>query len=168
MPVNFCNLSPHQFCKTMCKYAFIAVLMFCSVLESFAQNTPRYNKKLADSLGADAYGMKNYILVILKTGPAVLADAKKRDSLFNGHMANMLAMAAENRLVVAGPLGENSFQYRGIFILNTPSKEVAAAWLQSDPAIAAKVLAAELFQWYGSAALPVYLPYHEQIQKDHF
>lgn len=138
------------------------------MLDSFAQDTLPFNKKLADSLGADAYGMKNYILVILRTGPAVPADSRKRDSLFNGHMANMLAMAASNRLVVAGPLGENRLQYRGIFILNTPSMEEAAAWLQSDPAIAAKVLAAEIFQWYGSAALPVYLPYHEQIQKDHF
>ena len=42
------------------------------------------------------------------------------------------------------------------------------ALLSTDPAIAAKVLDVELYQWYGSAALPMYMPYHEQVQKKSF
>jgi len=33
-------------------------------------NNPNYDKALADSLGADDYGMKSYVFVILKSGPA--------------------------------------------------------------------------------------------------
>ncbi|MGZ5193293.1 MAG: hypothetical protein ACXWVV_05185, partial [Kaistella sp.] len=32
-------------------------------------STNKYDQKLADSLGADQRGMKNYMLVILQTGP---------------------------------------------------------------------------------------------------
>lgn len=43
--------------------------------------------------------------------------------------------------------------------------EEAKELLQTDPAIREKLLEAELFQWYGSAALPVYLKIHEKIEK---
>ena len=40
--------------------------------------------------------------------------------------------------------------------------------LKTDPAVAQKLLDAELFEWYGSAALPVYLKQHEKIEKKSF
>jgi len=49
----------------------------------------KYNKQLADSLGADDYGMKIYVLVILKTGKAKIEDKQKADSLFLGHLQNI-------------------------------------------------------------------------------
>ena len=40
-----------------------------TVVESYANiSNPNYNKVLANKLNADDYGMKSYILVILKTG----------------------------------------------------------------------------------------------------
>ena len=33
-----------------------------------------FDQKLADSLGADQYGMKPYVIVILKTGKANITD----------------------------------------------------------------------------------------------
>ena len=126
---------------------------------------PLYNKILADSLGGDDYGMKSYILVILKTGPNQINDKKILDSLFRGHMENIGRLASIGKLVVAGPLGENDLTYRGIFILNVKSISEAKALLETDPTIKEKVLSAELFNWYGSAALPTYLPNHEKIEK---
>ena len=42
---------------------------------AFSQTiNPEYDKALADSLGADDNGMKSYVLVILRTGPAVIED----------------------------------------------------------------------------------------------
>ncbi|MEO8086682.1 MAG: hypothetical protein ABI763_07680 [Bacteroidota bacterium] len=46
--------------------------------------------------------------------------------------------------------------------------EEANELLKTDPAIFAKLLDIELYQWYGSAALPVYLPYHDKIRKERF
>ncbi|WP_228376785.1 hypothetical protein [Chryseobacterium formosense] len=38
-----------------------------------------YNQKLADSLGADQYGMKGYTIVMLTTGTAKIDDKKKQN-----------------------------------------------------------------------------------------
>jgi uncharacterized protein YciI len=81
-------------------------------------------------------------------------------------MENINRLVEENKLVVAGPLGKNERQYRGIFILqNIPSEEEARALLLTDPAIRNGLLDYELFNWYGSAALPEYLPASEKIWK---
>lgn len=128
----------------------------------------KYDKSLADSLGADDYGMKMYVLVILKSGPVKIADKQKSDSLFKGHMQNIGRLAEIGKLVVAGPIEKNEKGYRGIFVLNCKTLEEATALLDTDPTIKAKVLAADLFLWYGSAALPMYLPYHDKVQKSAF
>lgn len=126
---------------------------------------PTYNKTLADSLGADEYGMKQYVLVILKTGSNKIEDKQKVDSLFRGHMGNINRLATAGKLVVAGPLKKNDKAYRGIFILNVKTIEEANSLLDTDPAIKEKLLEAETFIWYGSAALPMYLPNHEKVEK---
>ncbi len=127
-----------------------------------------YDEVLAKKLGADNYGMKMYVLVILKSGSNTTETKAKTDSLFAGHMANMGKMVEMQKLVVAGPMGKNDKNYRGIFILNTKSIEEAKQLLESDPAIKAKLLEPELYNWYGSAALAEYLPFHDKIQKSSF
>ncbi|WAC40628.1 YciI family protein [Pedobacter sp. SL55] len=143
---------------------FFALFAFLSQ----AQEKPKYDEALAKKLGADNYGMKMYVLVILKTGSNTTATKAQTDSLFKGHMTNIDRLAKENKLVVAGPLAKNDKQYRGIFILNTKSLEEAKTWLATDPAVSAKLLDADIFNWYGSAALPEYLPYHDKVQKTNF
>jgi uncharacterized protein YciI len=127
-----------------------------------------YDEALAKKLGADNYGMKMYVLVILKSGSNTTETKAKTDSLFAGHMANMGKMVEMQKLVVAGPMGKNDKNYRGIFILNTKSIEEAKQLLENDPAIKAKLLEPELYNWYGSAALAEYLPFHDKIQKSSF
>lgn len=140
------------------------LLLSCNMLQAQSDN-PKYNKALADSLGGDDYGMKKYILVILKTGP-VKPDRKETvDSLFAGHMANINRLAGMGKLVVAGPMKKNDKTYRGIFILNAKDLEEANAMLATDPAVKERMLEAELYEWYGSAALPLYLKFHDQVEK---
>ena len=128
-----------------------------------AQSTnPKFNKKLADSLGADEYGMKMYTMVILKTGPVKVEDKTVRDSIFRGHMNNIGRMAKMGKLVVAGPFESNDLNYRGIYIFNATLDETKEL-VQTDPAVKAKILDPEIFQWYGSAALPLYLNVHETL-----
>ncbi|MDD3459312.1 MAG: hypothetical protein PHO74_07540 [Weeksellaceae bacterium] len=47
----------------------------------------------------------------------------------------------------------------------TDEEEEANALLQSDPAIKNGLLDYEIFSWYGSAALPEYLPTSDKIWK---
>ncbi len=145
------------------------ILLFCLSLVmvsiSFGQSSSSFNKTLADSLGADEYGMKQYMLIILKTGSDTSAGKEKTDQLFRGHMANINKMATDGKLVVAGPFGKNDRRYRGIFILNVKTEVEAKSLLANDPAISGNLLAAEIYPWYGSAALPMYLDDHKKIER---
>jgi uncharacterized protein YciI len=144
-----------------------SLLLLC-VLSTYVQAqspNPKYNKALADSLGADEYGMKMYVMVILKTGSNQTQDTAIRNKLFQGHMANINRMAAAGKLVVAGPFEKNAKGFRGIFILNVPTIAQATALLQTDPAVHAKIFDTELYEWYGSAALPIYMKYDEVVKQ---
>jgi uncharacterized protein YciI len=153
---------------TMRKLAATIWLLALTFSGNAQTATLKYNKALADSLGADDYGMKRYVLVMLKTGKGKAASKAEEDSLFGGHMANIGRLAGMGKLVVAGPLQKNDKSYRGIFTLNTATMEEANALLATDPAIKAQLLEAELFGWYGSAALPMYLPFHDDVKKKNF
>lgn len=152
------------------KSVFILTFFVLSSFAGFSQTestNPKYDKALADSLGADEYGMKSYVLVILKTGPEDknITDKPMRDSLFQGHFSNMNKMAKEGQLIVAGPIGKNDKTYRGIFILNVKTVEEAQALAQTDPSIRAGIFAIECYPWYGSAVLPMYLNYTDNVEK---
>lgn len=149
----------------------LMLFLFCISLavSAKAQKTnPNYDATLAKQYEADDYGMKTYVLVMLKTGTNTSATKLETDSLFAGHMANMGKLVKANQLIVAGPLGKNDKNYRGIFILNTKSLDEAKAILATDPAIKAKLLAADLFNWYGSAALAEYLKADDKVGKFKF
>ena len=127
---------------------------------------PNYDKTLAEKLGGDDYGMKSYFLVILKTGTNTTTDKELISESFRGHMDNINRLVEEGKLIVAGPLGKNEDNYRGIFILkNLKSIEEAKELLQTDLAIENALLDYEIFTWYGSAALPEYLPFSDKIWK---
>lgn len=147
-------------------YCFLVVFILNVSLKAQTINE-NYDQSLAESLNADDYGMKKYILVLLKSGSNRDTNRAVLDSVFNGHMKNINRLAEENKLIVAGPMLEKS-QYRGIFILNTDNKEEAAALLETDPAVAGKFLEAEMYSWYGSAALQEITKIHRKIEKYSF
>ncbi|OJU24482.1 MAG: hypothetical protein BGN92_14435 [Sphingobacteriales bacterium 41-5] len=142
---------------------FAIILSACSNSKNAVEDG--YNKQLAEKLGADEYGMRMYQFVILKTGSAKIENKDSINSLFRGHLANIGRLADEGKLVIAGPFGKNEKQYRGLYIFKTKDKSETEILLQSDPAIKAGLLAAEIYPWYGSAALETYLPFHKQIEK---
>jgi uncharacterized protein YciI len=157
------------------KYNSLLIKAFCAVIcfvafsnIGLAQESPVYDKKYADSLGADERGMKVYIFVILKTGKAVIDDKAQVSKLFRGHLENINKLAKEGKLVVAGPFKKNDKEFRGIFILNVQSILEAEALLKTDHAIENGLLEPEIYEWYGSAALPEYLKYVEKATKKKF
>ncbi len=162
-PVFTKKLEPE---RTMSKQLLLMLLIAVSFLNIKAQSeNPNYDKQLADSLGADEYGMRSYYLVILKTGPTKIEDKEKLGELFRGHFDNINKMAKEKYLVIAGPLEKNELSYRGIFILNARTEEEVTTLLKDDPTVTAGIFTYEIMKWYGSAAIPLYLKYHETIEK---
>ena len=126
---------------------------------------PAFDQELANSFGADDYGMKSYSFVILKTGSVVIEDEEEKQQLMRGHLDNISRLAEEGKLVVAGPFGKNELNYRGLFILTTTSTDEAQDLLKTDPAIAAGVFDIEVLPWYGAAALGAYLDVQKKITK---
>ena len=123
-----------------------------------------YDAALANRLGADERGMKMYVLVILKTGPATVPKAEQTD-LFRGHMANIKRLADEGKLAVAGPFDENPSHYEGIFVFNVPTIEEAKSLLATDPAVARGLLAYDAYNWYGTAAMQELPALHARIDR---
>ncbi len=151
------------------KLTALIVFLFFANTYAKAQNTNNiYDSVLAKKLNADAYRMKKYYLVLLKTGPTVISDKAKLDSIFSGHMKNIQWLASQNKLVLAGPLGKNDNNYEGIFILNTDNKKEAVGMIETDRAVHSKILTAEYYMYYGSASLQQIPEMHNKIQRKHF
>jgi uncharacterized protein YciI len=132
------------------------------------QKNPKYDSTLAKKWGADDYGMKKYIFVLLTSGTTSGKSKFFIDSCFAGHMSNMDTMVKKGQLVIAGPFMKNDRDYRGLFILNTDDVSIAKDWLKSDPAVSSGLLLAELTVWYASAALGAYLEESDKMAKFSF
>lgn len=151
------------------KMKFLYVLTFMTIsFSSFAQKSnPNYDEALAKELKGDDYGMKSFFFVILKTGSNTSTDIKMINEKFRGHLDNINRLVKEEKLVVAGPMGKNEKNYCGIFIFqNIESKEELEKILQTDLAIEVKLLDIEIYNWYGSVALPIYLEASDKIWKE--
>ena len=79
------------------------------------------------------------------------------DKLMEGHLKNIGRLAKEGKLIVAGPFDGGG----GIFIMNTPSIDVANEWLGTDPGIQANRWRLEVLPYYPviGSACPSKEPY---------
>lgn len=124
------------------KKACWTVLLLCSAHLLYAQ---------ADSAKkANTPNVKQFWMVVLKTGPRdkEITDTAQRNPIFRGHFSNMTRLHEEGILKAAGPFGKNDFTWRGLFILDCPTREEAEAHVKTDPAVAAGVFIFDLVPWY--------------------
>ena len=126
-----------------------------------------YNQLLAQQLGADNYGMKQYVMAFLKAGHNRNQDAETAAKLQTTHLKNIQRLANEGKLLVAGPFLDDG-SVRGIYIFNVATLEEAQQLTETDPAIQAGSLVMELHLWYGSAALQQLTEWHKCIVKEQF
>ncbi|MBK7884501.1 MAG: hypothetical protein IPJ81_12485 [Chitinophagaceae bacterium] len=120
------------------------VLLFVSLIfiniTLFAQNK---KQKPEDQI-------EQYWFVMLKTGPEQYFDSTQKAKLFAGHMDNINKLYYDGILKVAGPFGKNSFDWRGIFILDCKTQEEAERLVQGDPAVEAGLLTADIAPWFSA------------------
>ncbi len=128
---------------------------------------PTFDAALAEELGADDYGMRSYVMVILKTGPndKTLTDEAERGEIFKGHFSNMKTLAKNKKLVLAGPFGDPDGIRRGLYIFNVKTVEEAKELVLTDPAVKAGIFTPEFTPYYGSAALMQVNSLHQRIAK---
>jgi uncharacterized protein YciI len=128
-----------------------------------APATPTFDAALATRLGADARGMRPYVLVILKTGPTRMPDGDARKAMFAGHFANIQRLADAGKLVLAGPFSEDADGWRGLFVFAVADIEQARALTATDPVIVSGEMVAEYHRWYGSAAVMTIPEVHKTL-----
>lgn len=140
------------------------LLLSVTVMTAQEAQSIEYDESLANELGADDYGMRQYVVAFLKTGPNKPESQTEAQTLQAAHMENIQRMAEAGKLVVAGPfLGGG--ELRGIYIFDVKTVEEAEALTMTDPAIQAGILVMELHPWYGSAAMKKINDIHNVIQK---
>jgi len=154
-----------------------ALLIFCVALffnctsnqnvEEIIETEPivEYDAQLAEELGADENGMKQYVMAFLKAGPNRDQDSLTAVNLQKAHLENIRKMSNEGTLIVAGPFLDDG-DIRGIYIFNVATVEEARALTETDPAIQAGRLEMELHPWYGSAAMMKINEIHSQVAKE--
>lgn len=142
----------------------LAACMLCCISVFAHAQSSSYDSVLAKKLGADQYGMKQYVMAFLKSGTVKIKDSAARMELQMAHLKNITRLADEGKLVIAGPFMDDQ-PIRGIFIFNVSTVEEAKKLTETDPAIKAGTLVMELHPWYGSAALMQTVSIHKQLQK---
>ncbi len=135
-----------------------------ALVVSLPLSAENYDAELAARVGADDYGMKRYVMAMLKSGPNRSQSEEEAERLQRAHLDNIGRLAEEGKLVLAGPFLEEG-ALRGIYIFNVTSVEEAKALTESDPAIKAGRLVMELHPWYGSAALMEVNRLHHKLAK---
>jgi uncharacterized protein len=113
---------------------------------------PGFDAALAADLGADDYGMRRYVMALLKTGPNRDHDAETAAELQRAHMQHIARLADAGTLLLAGPFMHGG-ELRGVFVFDVDDLDEARRLTEADPAVQAGRLQMELYPWYGSAAL---------------
>ncbi len=155
------------------KNSLTAILLFVGLvscdqeqkLQSESISTLGYDSLLAAETNADVYGMRQYVMALLKEGPNRDQDSLEAAQIQRAHLDNISRMADEGKLVVAGPFFDE-WEVKGIYIFAVATVEEAEELTKSDPAIQAGRLVMELHPWYGSAALMKVSEMHERLSKE--
>jgi uncharacterized protein len=150
----------------------LLVLLMIPVIQVFSQQkktiaNEKFDQEMAQKLGADELGMKNYVIAFLKSGPVKLTDSIQNAELLKAHLKNIGRMMEEGKLLIAGPFLDNQ-PLRGLYIFDVTTVEEARELASTDPAVKAGTLVVELHPWYGSAALKELPELHKQIQQKAF
>ena len=143
------------------------LLNSCAVNKKTVASTEQkviYDAALAQKLGGNDNGMKQYVMAFLKSGPNRSQDAATAQAIQKAHLENINRMAEEGKLVVAGPFMDKG-DIRGIYIFNVTSIEEAQKLTETDTAIQTGRLVMELHPWFGSAALMQVNEIHKKLEK---
>jgi uncharacterized protein YciI len=101
---------------------------------------------------------KRFMFVFLNSKPDKAELSKDElDKLMKGHLANIERLAAEGKLIVAGPFDEGG----GIFIFNSSSATEVNTWLSTDPGIQAHRWNIEILPYTARVGSPcaIHKPY---------
>lgn len=145
-------------------FLFVGAFSPNAAAQDAKKKNPKYDKELAQRLGGNKNGLKQYVFATLKRGAKKFEDAERK-TLLSGHMDFINRVAKEGKLVLAGPFGDDK-DVRGIYIFDLRTVEEAQKMVEADPSIKAGLFEVELRPWFGTAALMEVLKIHEKITEE--
>jgi uncharacterized protein len=95
--------------------------------------------------------MVEFHMALLKRGPNWPADGMTKE-LQSAHVANAMSLLDSGKAVIAGPLGDDG-DIIGIYVLRAKNAEEAKGWAESDPAVKAGNLVAEMHPWWSEEVM---------------
>ena len=93
------------------------------------------------------YEMKKYWLTFLLRGDNRSHDSSTAANIQAAHIRNIERLAAEGKIIMAGPIGVNR-DLRGIFIIDAPDSLTAASYINTDSAVITGRLKFEVLPWW--------------------
>ena len=92
--------------------------------------------------------MVEFHMALLKRGPKWSASGMTKE-VKSAHVAHVISLLDSGKAIIAGPLGDEG-EIVGIYILRAKTAEEAKAWAESDPAVKAGNLVAEMHPWWSA------------------
>jgi len=93
------------------------------------------------------YEMKQYWLVLLFSGSQRSQDTATAAKIQKAHINNIERLAAEGKIIMAGPMGDKG-NLRGIFIMDGKDSTEIAGHIKIDSAIVTGRLRFEIHPWW--------------------
>lgn len=127
-----------------------------------AQAEMGYDAELAQQLGADEYGMRQYVLCLLNIGVKKLMASEDFKKVEEAHLQYMEKLVAEGKVVLAGPMTKPN-KFSGLLVFNAGSIEEVKALMEKDPKVKEKLIIPEYELWTSSAAIMQLNGTHKRI-----
>lgn len=99
-------------------------------------------------VAAHVRAARPHTLVLLFAGASRDQPDDEADRLQAAHLRHLVGLRQQGHLVVNGPLTDDA-ELLGVSIYASADLDRVRAWVQSDPAVVAGRLRAELHPWFG-------------------
>jgi len=125
-----------------------AVASSCNNKQStnISEEKPAEKYDLAKDTSVYSGQMKRFWLVHLMKGPNRNQDSASQVKIQAAHIANIVRLAKEGKIIMAGPIGVGELQ--GIFLMNCKDSTEVESFVKTDTAVITGRLIMKYYPWW--------------------